>query len=387
MRIARVLTRMNLGGPARQVLASDPVLTQRGHVVRVFAGTPEPGEGDLFDAARARGIDVVRVPGLGRSWSVARDLGARSFLRTALLEFRPDVVHTHASKAGALGRSAARALCRTARVHTFHGHVLEGYFPGAVSRGLAAIERVLAQGTDRVVAVSHATADDLLRLGVVEQERLVVVPPGTELEALLALERRSGALREQVGAGDGAFLVGVIGRLAEVKRPGWALDVFETLAARYPALQLVFVGDGDQRRSLERRITELPQGLRARAHLLGAIEDVVPVLADLDAVLATSRSEGMPVALIEAAAAGLPVVATPVGGTAEVVVQERTGFLCETPDELAWGLARLLDDPRLGPAMGRRGRLRVAERHGAVGLADRLEALYAAVCEERRCAS
>jgi glycosyltransferase involved in cell wall biosynthesis len=238
-----------------------------------------------------------------------------------------------------------------------------------------------------VVAVSHATADDLLRLGVVDEERLVVVPPGAELEAHLALEGRSGILRRMVGAGDEVVLVGVIGRLAEVKRPGWALDVFETLAGRYPALQLVFVGDGDQRRMLERRITALSGGLAERVHLIGAVEDVVPILADLDAVLATSRSEGMPVALIEAGAAGLPVVATPVGGTAEVVARDRTGFLGETPDELAYGLAQLLDDPRLGPAMGRRARLRVAERHGARGLADRLEALYEAVCEERRCAS
>jgi len=387
MRIARVLTRMNLGGPARQVLASDPLLAERGHVVRVFAGTPQPGEGDLFDEARARGIDVVRVPGLGRSWSVGRDLRARRFLRGALAEFRPDVVHTHASKAGALGRSAARGLAGVARVHTFHGHVLEGYFPGAVSRGLAAIERKLARDTDRVVAVSHATADDLLRLGVVDEERLVVVPPGTDLAPLLALEGRSGTLRGLVGAGDEVFLVGVIGRLAEVKRPGLAIDVFEVLAERYPALQLAFVGDGDQRRSLERRITALPAGRRERVHLCGAVQDVVPVLADLDAVLATSRSEGLPVALIEAGAAGLPVVATPVGGTAEVVADERTGFLGETADELAYGLARLLDDPRAGRAMGRRARLRVAERHSAAALADRLEALYRAVCEERRCAS
>src|SRR5262245_62309766 len=110
MRIARVLTRLNLGGPARQVLAGDPRLVERGHVVRIFAGTPEPGEGDLFDAARARGLDVVRVPGLGRGWALAGDMQARAFLRRAFAEFAPDVIHTHASKAGALGRSAAKKL-------------------------------------------------------------------------------------------------------------------------------------------------------------------------------------------------------------------------------------------------------------------------------------
>jgi glycosyltransferase involved in cell wall biosynthesis len=387
MRIARVLTRLNLGGPARQVLASDPRLTSRGHTVRVFVGRPEPGEGDLFDTARARGLDVVRVPGLARGWSVAGDLRARRFLREAIVAFAPDIVHTHASKAGALGRSAARAVPGVARVHTFHGHVLEGHFPGPVSRGIAAIERKLARDTDRVVAVSHATADDLVRLGIVDEERLVVIPPGVDLEQQLALTERTGTLREQVGADADVFLVGVIGRLAEVKRPDWAVAVFQTLAERYPRLQLVFLGDGDQRRLLERRIGELPEAHRERVHLVGAVEEMVPALADLDAVLATSRSEGLPVALIEAAAAALPVVATRAGGTEELVAEERTGFLGETVDELAFGLARLLDDERLGPALGRRGRIRVAERHGGDGLADRLEALYTTLLEERRCAS
>src|SRR5688572_20781729 len=122
MRIARVLTRLNLGGPARQALASDRVLVARGHAVRIFAGTPEPGEGDLSDAFAARGLAVVRVPGLARGISVTGDLRALQRLRRELRAFAPDVVHTHASKAGALGRRAARALPAAARVHTFHGH-------------------------------------------------------------------------------------------------------------------------------------------------------------------------------------------------------------------------------------------------------------------------
>jgi glycosyltransferase involved in cell wall biosynthesis len=277
-------------------------------------------------------------------------------------------------------------------VHTFHGHVLEGYFPEPLARGLVALERRLARGTDRIVAVSHATADDLVRLGVVEEERLVVVPPGVELAPFLAIAERSGggrhgALRRLLGAGPEAFVVGVLGRLADVKRTEWALEVFGLLAARYARLELVFLGDGDARGMLERRIGALAPDERDRAHLVGAIEDVPAALADLDALLLTSRSEGLPVALIEAAAAGLPVVATRVGGVPEIVADERTGFLGETVDELAFGLARLLDDPGLARAMGRRARLRVAARHSAEALAERLERLYAAVALERACAS
>ena len=326
MRIARVMTRLNLGGPARQALASDPLLAERGHTLRIFAGRPEPGEGDLLAQFRARGLDVVRVPGLGRRPAPLGDLRAQRFLRRALADFAPDVLHTHASKAGWLGRRAARGL-RLRTVHTFHGHVLEGYFPGPVSRWLIRLETRLARKTDRVVSVSHATAADLVRLGVVEAERLVVVPPGVDLAALLLVHQRSQHLRRLVGADPSSVLVGVIGRLAEVKRPALAVEVFERLARRYPQLELCFVGDGSERTRLERLIRSGNEEVEQRVHLVGAQENMVAVLADLDAVLVTSRSEGLPVALIEAAAAGLPAVAMRVGGVSEVVAHERTGWL------------------------------------------------------------
>ncbi len=388
LRIARIIARMNLGGPARQILASDPWLAAQGHSVRVFTGVPEPGEGDLFDAALERGIDIVRVPGLSRGLSLSMDFRARSFLRAALREFEPQVVHTHASKAGALGRRAAAVVPDAARVHTFHGHVLEGYFGATISKGLVALERRLALRTDRLVAVSHSTADDLLRLGVASAEQLVVVPPGLELEEFLniplhATERRHGALRKLVGAEPDDVLVGVIGRLAEVKRPEWALEVFLLLAARYPKMMLVFVGDGELRGMLERKISALEPALARRVHMLGAQSDMPAVLRDLDVVLACSRSEGMPVALIEAGAAGLPVVATRVGGVAELVAEERTGFLGESIDELGFGLAKLLDDPLMRTHFGQRARLRVEKRHSAPALGTQLERLYQAVVAQR----
>lgn len=392
MRIARVLTRLNLGGPARQALACDPVLVARGHAVRIFAGTPSSGEGDLFAAFEAAGLDVVRVPGLARGLSFTGDVRALATLKRGLCDFAPDVVHTHASKAGALGRRAARVVPRAARVHTFHGHVLDGYFPAFVSSGIAAIERRLARSTDRVVAVSHATADDLLRHGILPDERrLVVVPPGIDLAPLLAIPPRTtpatGALRELVRAQPADFVVGVVGRLAEVKRPLVALDVFDLLAPRYARLHLVFIGDGSERGALERRIGAYAEPLRARAHLIGARTDMPSVLAELDAVLLTSRTEGLPIALIEAGAAARPAVAMDVGGVAEIVAHERTGWLGKSADELAFGLAQLLDDARIGPAMGLRARIRVESRHSASALADRLSELYSVVVEEKRCAS
>lgn len=392
MRIARVLTRLNLGGPARQVLASDPLLRARGHELRIFAGHPEPGEGDLFDSLAAEGLDVVRIPRLARGISPGRDLLALRRLKRELAAFAPELLHTHASKAGTLGRRAVEALPdaeRIGRVHTFHGHVLEGLFPAPVTKRLVAIERRLSRRTDRIVAVSHATADDLVRLGVVGEGQLVVIAPGIRLEPFLELpllppeERGGGALRRRLGVAPDGLLVAVVGRLAEVKRPEWAVDVWELLQQRFPELHIVFVGDGALRGALERRIRAAGTEGARRLHLLGAEPDMPGVLRAVDVVLSTSSSEGMPVALIEAAAAGIPAVATDVGGVAELVVHERTGWVGTSVEELSFALAHVLASPTERRAAGQRARLRVAARHSAARLAERLEELYALVLEER----
>ena len=382
------MTRMNLGGPARQALASDAVLRTNGAQVRLFCGVPERGEGDLFDAyAAEQGAEAVRIDGLARSVAPWRDMKASRALVRELKAFAPDVVHTHASKAGTLGRRATAKLPRAksiGRVHTFHGHVLEGYFPEFVSKRLIALERKLAKDTDRIVAVSHATADDLVRFEVTSEEKLVVVPPGVRIDEHLRAERiERGPLRELLGLGPEAFLVAMIGRLAEVKRPALGLDVLELLAERHPDLHLVWIGDGDEFGALERRI-EADAMLQRRAHLIGARLDVRELLPELDAVLLTSRTEGMPVALIEAAAAGLPVVATEVGGVPELVAHERTGFLGDSVDALAFGVSQLAGDRQAARAMGQRARLRVANRHSPERLASSLAAIYDAVLAERR---
>ena len=381
MRIARVLTRLALGGPSRQVLASDLELVRRGHSLRVLAGDPEPGEGDLRPLFQRLGLEVVSIPGLRRRVSPLGDLRSGMALRRELRAFQPDLVHTHASKAGTLGRMAARR-CGVPAVHTFHGHVLEGYFPERVSRALVQVEQRLARHTARILTVAHATADDLVRLGVCPEESITVVPPGIQTEPLLAVRARSRMLRRMIGASDEDLLVGVVGRLVPVKQPQLALEVFELLAARHPRMHLVFVGDGPGFAGLARRVEGGSEEVRARVHLVGAQENMVAVMSDLDVLLLTSRSEGTPICLLEAGAAGVPVVASAVGGVEEIVAHERTGWLGEGVDEWAYGLDQYLGDPRLREATGQRARVRVGARHGAAGLADRLEAVYEAVLEE-----
>jgi glycosyltransferase involved in cell wall biosynthesis len=392
MRIARILTRLNLGGPARQVLASDPLLVRRGYQLRLFCGRPEAGEGDLAEEARAAGLDVVSVPGLERRPAAWRDLRAQAFLRRALAAFDPDVVHTHAFKAGWLGRTAARrAVPRAALVHTFHGHVLEGYFPAWLSRALIGLERRLARRTDRVLAVSRATADDLVRLGIVDEQRLSLSPPGIRLDAWLdqpELPDRSAAgraLRERWGVPAEACLALQLGRLAPVKRPQAALDVFARAAADRPHLWLAIVGDGPPRAELEERLGAWPADLRRRVLLPGALADAPAVHAASDMLLLTSRNEGWPVAVIEAAAAGRAVVAPDVGGLAEALSDPERGLLAPAGDDerLALHLGRLVDEPQLARRLGATARAEVRAVHSAEALANRLEQVYREVLAGR----
>jgi glycosyltransferase involved in cell wall biosynthesis len=395
MRIARVVTRMNLGGPARQVLASDPELVRRGLELRVFCGAPEPGEGDLFDALRSCGVDAVRIPGLGRRARPTGDLRALFDLRRQLAAFAPEVVHTHASKAGFLGRLAAPRAARL--VHTFHGHVLEGYFGRTASRGLRTVERLLARRTDRIVAVSRATAQDLVRLGVCSPGDVSLSPPGIDLDAHLAIDDAARArARERAGIEPTAFVVGFVGRLALVKRPALAGRVLATLHERGLGAVLLVAGDGPERAALERATRHLAAG---SVRFAGAIDDTTWVHAASDVVLSCSRTEGLPVALIEAAASARPAVALRVGGVGELIDHERDGLLVEPPlagrldaapdadadafvvDALAAALERLARDPGERRRLGQAARERARANHGAIGLADRLERIYRSVLE------
>ena len=390
MRIARILTRLNLGGPARQALASDPLLLRRGHTLRLFTGAPLAGEGDLFDEVCASGVDAVRIPGLGREPRPTADLSALRQLRRELDAFRPDVVHTHATKAGLLGRLASKGRS-WARVHTFHGHVLEGYFSRPMSRALAWSERRLARSTAQLLAVSEQTKRDLVRLGVADDAQIDVVPPGVELSSLLSLGASRGSsgvsFRMSCGCAQDDLLVGVIGRLAEVKRPELALEAFRSASAQTPRLRLVFVGDGALREELLTALAGWEPALRARVTLAGNQHDMQRVHEACDMVLLSSRTEGMPVALIEAGAASLPVISTPVGGVPELVLDGETGRLADGVEGLARALCELASDDELRLRMGQAARARVRERHSAAALAESLERVYAEVAGEVACAS
>src|SRR2546423_6966458 len=197
LRVLRVVTRLNVGGPARQILALQPKLARRGVSNLLVSGSVEEGEADL---AELNGFDdVVRLPGLTRSMTPAGDLAALVSLVRIVRRFRPDVVHTHMAKAGAIGRTAA-ALCRTpVRVHTYHGHTLHGYFSTRKTKRVVAVERFLAGRSSALVAVSDAVAADLIEAGIGDRARFRVIPPGLDLAEFLAVHDGPSVARADFG--------------------------------------------------------------------------------------------------------------------------------------------------------------------------------------------
>ncbi|HEV2369348.1 MAG TPA: glycosyltransferase [Acidimicrobiales bacterium] len=365
--MVRAITRLNVGGPARQAL----LLTRRlrgDFPTTLVTGTPPPEEGELSDPE----VLPVRVP-LVRPVRPATDVGAYRRLRAVLAETRPVIVHTHMAKAGLLGRQAAvSARSRPRIVHTFHGHVLEGYFSGPVTRAFVALERRMAARTDVLVAVSDRTRDDLLELGIGRPDQYRVIPLGLDLDAHLQVDQPSSRLRAALGVDAEVPLVGALGRLVPIK------DVETLLSAvqRLPGVHLAVLGDGPLRSALEAAGQRL--GVSGRVHFAGWWRDIPAAMADLDVVVLSSRNEGTPVSLIEAAACAVPVVATDVGGVATVVEEGKTGYLVPAgePDALAERIGRLLGDRGLRTRMGNTARAEVAPRFGADRLVDDIRALY-----------
>jgi glycosyltransferase involved in cell wall biosynthesis len=376
VRIVHVIARLNVGGAALSVVELAAEQRRRGHDVLVVAGTIPPGEASMEHVAVELDVPYLRLPALTREVSPRNDFDAVRSLRRLLRTRRPDVLHTHTSKAGTTGRVAALLAGRApgAVVHTFHGHVLSGYFSPRRERFFRLVERALAHVTDRIVAVSDQVRDDLVRFGIAPADRIAVVQYGFDLDARVggAAGMRAGK-RQALGLADDAFVVGWAGRLAEIKRP---LDLVRTIA-ELPGAYLVLAGDGELRADVESLARA--RGVSDRVTILGYVEDMGSWYGAFDAFLLTSANEGAPVVAIEALAAGVPVVATDAGGTRNVVDDGETGYLASIGDveSLAGRLSELRADPSLRARFGEVGSKRMRERFSTTRMADEIDAVYA----------
>jgi glycosyltransferase involved in cell wall biosynthesis len=382
IRVLRVIARLNMGGPAIHVASLAAGLETRGYHTTLVAGTLARGEDSMAFVAERLGVSIVSVPEMARE--VAPLLDARSVGRLAAIirELRPHVLHTHTAKAGAIARAAA-VLAGDAWppivAHTFHGHVLKGYFGPARTEFFRRVERTLARASDVLVAVSPEVRDDLVELGVAPREKFAVVRLGIPLTERLGDPSGDLDLRALYGIPREAFVLGWVGRMTGVKDTGAVLEIVRATRDLGVDAVLCMVGDGPDREALEQRAHEL--GIARRTYFVGYQPEVAGYYRLFDAFVLPSVNEGTPVSAIEALASGTPVVANRVGGVPDVVRDGLDGFLVEPGDteHAASRVAELARDDELRARLGASGRERVLRRYSVERLVEDVDRLYRAL--------
>jgi glycosyltransferase involved in cell wall biosynthesis len=386
-----VIARLNIGGPARHATTLNAQLASQQVESLLVHGSVEPTEGSLEDLVPALGLRAHKIAELGRRIRPWSDLRAFSQLTALLFREQPDVLHTHTAKAGTLGRLAGFVfnLTRSRRhrcvvVHTFHGHVLSGYFGPLGDRAVRTAERALSWVTDRVVSISASQKRDLCEIyRVAPSSRTVVIELGLDLEAFLTLSP-DNRVRSELGFGDQHVVFTYVGRLVPIKNIPLLLDAFKRLVARVPEARLVIAGDGELRDSLERSAEAA--GLASHVRFLGWRRDLDAIYAGTDVAVLTSRNEGTPVALIEAMAAAHPVIATAVGGVQDVVRNGHNGLVVPPadPEALARAMEELARHPEMRRRLGDIARQDVSHRFSPERLAAEVNQTYREALAEKR---
>ena len=414
MKVVRIIARLNVGGPARHVAWLEAGLRRRGVESLLVTGVVPPGEDDMGYFARSLGVEPAVVPEMSREIS-PKDAVTVWKLYRLLRRERPDIVHTHTAKAGTVGRAAGllyrwltpAALWGRPRrcrfVHTYHGHIFHSYYGALKTRLFLAVERALARlATDRVVVISPQQLGEINgRFRVGRPRQFAVIPLGLDTSAFAGWETRRAAARRALGAGEGELLVGIVGRLTEIKNHALFLEAASLLlrgraaaggpgGAGAPRVRFLVIGDGHLRLELEAGAQAL--GLGDDVQFTGLRDDPENFYPALDVVALTSHNEGTPLTLIEAMANARPVVATAVGGVVDLLggVEEselrrpHSWRVCERgvqvqpgdAEAFARALAHLLGDEALRRQMGARGLEFVARNYSVDRLVADVHGLY-----------
>ena len=369
IRVMQIITRMNVGGPA--VLVADLMRNFDPKLVSavLVTGYCDENESDYLDEV-AKDVNAVRVPGLGRSISPLRDANAFFLLNKEIRKFKPDVIHTHTAKAGVLGRVAGLIAAPTAkRVHTFHGHLLHGYFGAGKTKLVVLVEKCLALITHRIIAIGNSVKKDLVDARIGKDSKYEVIFPG--LQPLKVSSKEEA--KKSLGLLPNKTYFVFVGRLTQVKRPDRLLEIARYLKTNYPDSQILIAGAGELLATIKSKSES--EGLPMT--FLGWRNDIGLILSAGDIAILCSDNEGIPLTLIQASQAGLPIVSTDVGSVSDIVIDGVTGCLTEVSSEgLIQGISTLLENPELRHTFGKAGVDRAKEFFSSRTMVERHQTLY-----------
>jgi len=396
MKVLRIIARLNVGGPARHVVWLTERLNDDEFQSVLVAGTVPKGEEDMRYVAEQHGVQPVFVEELSRELS-PKDLISLFKIFREIRRQKPDIIHTHTAKAGTIGRTAAllyKLLTPGTRdvrvVHTFHGHVFHSYYGRLKTRIFVTIEKLLAKlATDKIVVLSPQQFREIHEeVGVGRRDQFEIIPLGIDLKSFDDADEKRQLFRSEFGLADNELLVGFVGRLTEIKDISLYLQVAASVSRDFAGrgLKFVITGDGHLRSSLEEEAKGL--GIAESVKFLGNRPDIEHVYAGLDIVALTSRNEGTPLSLIEAMAAGRPVISTIVGGVRDLLgamVEEGDGFrICErgigiesrSPADYTKGLIYLVENERLRKSLAESGQAFVEAEYSKERLVGDVARLY-----------
>jgi glycosyltransferase involved in cell wall biosynthesis len=382
MRIMHISTRLIVGGSQENTILSCEGQVDAGHEVSLVYGPIFGPEGSLRERAqKCGGIELIETPNLVRQIAPIRDVRCYSDLKHLIKAWKPDVVHTHSSKAGILGRAAAWKLGVPCIVHTIHGlpfHPFERAWKNAI---YIASERWAAKRCHKIACVADAMRDQALAKGIGDKEQFVTVYSGMEVEKFISPEKSRKVVRQELDIGDDDFVVGTVSRLAEHKGHDDILDSLGGVLLHNPTMKLLWVGDGWWRERLEKRIRELE--IEKQVIFTGLVQpETIPnYINALDVLLHPSYREGLPRTVVQAMLGGKPVVAYDVDGTKEVCIPDKTGYLIEVGDHraLQGAILDLQTNPEKRKVLGSAGRSLCEDQFAASKMVQSLDLLYGEV--------
>ena len=388
IKILRIINRFNIGGPTYNATFLTKFLGDE-YETKLVGGLPDVGESDSLYILEKYDIQPILMEEMVRLPSISSDRKAYKKLKGIIKEYQPDIVHTHASKAGALGRKAARACNVPVVIHTFHGHIFHSYFGKFKTSIFKAIERNLAKKSDAIIAISSIQKDELVNTyKICKSNKVHVIPLGFDLEPFhkKRLNSRTSE-RKKWELSDDDVAIAIVGRLAPVKNHGFFFDVItEVLSKTTKSLKIFVVGDGAERDKIEVRAKKINQFYNNRITLTSWISDIGEFNSAMDILCLTSNNEGTPVSLIEAQAGGIPIVSTDVGGVRDIVLEGDTGFVVAVNDKESYvdRVLELIEHENKREKMSQNGWTFVQDKFHYETLVRNIDILYKDLLEKKR---